>query len=123
MSIVPNRSQFAQLAAAPDEGPVVMLNLLKFKPGDGQDEFRQYGDSAKKMVEARGGKLLWQGRPQQTLIGDEDVDAWDYVALVEYPSRKTFIEMVTNADYMKAHEHREAGVDRTVLLACRAVEF
>ena len=32
MSITPNADQFHDLAAAADEGPVVMLNLLKFKP-------------------------------------------------------------------------------------------
>ena len=32
-AITPNLDQFQALAAAPDEGPVVMLNLLKFKPG------------------------------------------------------------------------------------------
>ena len=31
MSIRPNADQFAELAAHPDDGPVVMLNLLKFK--------------------------------------------------------------------------------------------
>ncbi len=29
--IRPNKDQFLELASAPDEGPVVMLNLLKFK--------------------------------------------------------------------------------------------
>ena len=30
--IRPNKEQFIELMNAPDEGPVVMLNLLKFKP-------------------------------------------------------------------------------------------
>ncbi|HEY2430558.1 MAG TPA: DUF1330 domain-containing protein [Acidimicrobiales bacterium] len=114
MAVVPNKQQFAELAASPIEGPVVMLNLIKFSD---RKEYAEYGDSALKMVEQRGGRLLWHGDPQQTLIGDAD---WDYVALVEYPSRKAFIDMVTNPDYLKAHEHREAGVDHTVLIACGA---
>jgi hypothetical protein len=32
-SIRPNRDQFLELLHAPDEWPVVMLNLLKFKDG------------------------------------------------------------------------------------------
>ena len=40
------------------------------------------------------------------------------VALVEYPSRQSFIEMVSNPDYMKAHAHREAGLERTIVIAC-----
>ena len=30
-AIKPNKAQFVELMEAPDEGPVVMLNLLKFK--------------------------------------------------------------------------------------------
>ena len=70
------------------------------------------------MVEARGGKVLWMGKVDQTLIGDLDADDWDSIALVQYPSRKAFIEMTTSKEYDAAHEHRESGLERTVLLAC-----
>ncbi len=55
------------------------------------------------------------GRADQMLIGDADANDWDSVALVQYPSRKAFIDMVTTPDYEKAHEHRESGLERTVL--------
>jgi uncharacterized protein (DUF1330 family) len=69
------------------------------------------------MVEDRGGKVLWMGRADQTLIGDPS-EGWDSVALVEYPSRKAFIDMVSTSEYEQAHEHRESGLERTVLIAC-----
>jgi uncharacterized protein (DUF1330 family) len=116
--IRPNKQQFLDLMNAPDEGPVVMLNLLKFKPRDGASEYNKYGNSVVQMVEARGGKVLWLGAVDQTLIGDLDADAWDAVALVQYPSRTAFIEMTTSKEYDAAHEHRESGLERTVLLAC-----
>jgi len=121
--ITPNREQFEQLALAPDEGPVVMLNLLKFKAaaadgsGSGADAYRRYGKAAVEMVEERGGKVLWAGRGDQILIGDPGED-WDQIVLVEYPSRRAFIEMVTTPEYTDAHEHREQGLERTVLVAC-----
>jgi uncharacterized protein (DUF1330 family) len=68
------------------------------------------------MVEDQGGRILWQGRADQVLIGDPAAD-WDSVVLVEYPSRKAFIDMVTAPKYEEAHEHREAGLERTVLVA------
>jgi uncharacterized protein (DUF1330 family) len=116
-AIRPNKEQFLALMEAPDDGPVVMCNLLKFKAGGGAKEYGTYGDSAVRMVEARGGKVLWMGRVDQTLIGSTD-EVWDAVALVEYPSRKAFIEMTTSKDYEQAHEHRESGLERTLLLAC-----
>ena len=122
--ITPNREQFEQLAHAPDDGPVVMLNLLKFKAsatgnggGSGADAYQRYGEAAVEMVEARGGKVLWAGRGDQIRIGDPDED-WDQGVLVEYPSRQAFIEMVTTPEYDDAHKHREQGLERTVLVAC-----
>ena len=125
-AIKPNKAQFLELMEAPDEGPVTMLNLLKFKAaaGDtgatgasGASEYAKYGDAAVQMVEARGGKVLWMGRADQILIGDPAED-WDSVALVQYPSRQAFIEMVSTPEYEQAHEHRESGLERTVLIAC-----
>ena len=121
-AIRPNKQQFVDLMDAPDDEPVVMLNLLKFKDktDDGEtgaSEYGKYGDAVVQMVEDRGGKVLWMGRADQTLIGDP-AEGWDSVALVEYPSRKVFIDMVTAPDYEKAHEHRESGLERTVLIAC-----
>ena len=37
---------------------------------------------------------------------------------MQYPSRKAFVEMTTSKEYDAAHEHRESGLERTVLLAC-----
>jgi uncharacterized protein (DUF1330 family) len=116
-AIRPNKEQFLELMNAPDEGPVVMLNLLKFKPREGASEYNKYGESAVQMVEARGGKVLWMGKVDQTLIGPVD-QAWDAIALVQYPSRKAFIEMTSTKEYNAAHEHRESGLERTLLLAC-----
>ena len=57
------------------------------------------------------------GKVDQTLIGPAD-EAWDAIALVQYPSRKAFIEMTSTKEYDAAHEHRESGLERTLLLAC-----
>jgi len=126
MTIRPNVEQFKELAGSSKEGPVVMLNLLKFKhradgeDGSGASAYRRYGDAAVKMIEEQGGRLLWAGKADQVLIGDPSED-WDQVLLVEYPSRKSFIEMVSNPEYNKAHEDREAGLERTIVVACTSV--
>jgi len=133
MAITPSKEQFTEFAHHSREGEVVMINLLNFARPDaeataahsthaadssGADAYRDYSDQVVKMVEARGGRVIWTGRPEHVLIGNSDADAWDLVALVSYPSRSAFIDMVTSPDYEKAHEHRERGLDRTVLLAC-----
>jgi uncharacterized protein (DUF1330 family) len=123
-TIVPRPDQIQALVADPDQGPVVMLNLLKFKEratgedGTGADAYRRYGDAVIKMVEARGGRVLWSGRATHVLVGEE-ADKWDAIALVQYPSPTAFLEMAMSAEYQKIHAHREAGLLSTVLIACR----
>ena len=126
MAISPTESQIDQLVAdaGTSTGEVVMLNLLKFAAtagdgggGSGEDSYARYGAKVIAMVEERGGRMLWMGKPDQVVVGDEDADAWDAVALVMYPNRSAFIDMVSQPSYTDAHEHREGGLERTVLLA------
>jgi len=127
MAITPNKEQFVAFATAERSGEVVMLNLLKFKQkadsgdGSGSDAYNRYGALVTKMVEERGGRMVWLGNAENVLIGDVDTDAWDAVALVAYPSRQAFIDMATSPSYTEAHKHREDGLERTVLIACEAV--
>jgi uncharacterized protein (DUF1330 family) len=127
-AITPNVEQFQQLAASPDEGPVVMINLLKFRNGDapegttGVEEYRRYGDTALEMIKAQGGRILWAGTGDQVLIGDPGQD-WDAVLLVEYPSRAAFIAMVSSPEYLEAHAHRERALERTIVIACTPAPF
>jgi uncharacterized protein (DUF1330 family) len=125
MAITPTREQFSAFAQDPREGEIVMINLLHFAAADegpepsGQGAYRDYGDQVVKMVEARGGRVLWTGQPEHVLIGDPEHDGWDLVVLVSYPSRAAFIDMVSSPNYQEAHTHRERGLDRSVLLACQ----
>ena len=132
MAITPTREQFTEFAHGTRDGEVVMINLLHFARSDaatdedaaettGAHAYRDYSDQVVKMVEARGGRVIWTGRPEHVLIGDPTADAWDLVALVSYPSRAAFVDMVTSPNYGEAHADRERGLDRTVLLACEPV--
>lgn len=123
--IKPTREQIMRLAESPDDGPVVMLNLLRFADkaaGDagksGADSYETYGDQMGEIMAQRGIKLLWRGRADSVVIGDDAGDAWDMVLLVEYPSRKAFLEMGASKEYEKAGEHRTAALADSRLIAC-----
>ncbi|MCH8066639.1 MAG: DUF1330 domain-containing protein [Chloroflexi bacterium] len=111
----PDKLESFTAAAEQDEGPVVMLNLLKFKEGGGALAYATYGNLARTIIEEVGGRVLYSGRVDQILVGE--TGDWDAIALVEYPNRKTFLEMVSRPDYLQAAEHREAGLEQTVLMA------
>ncbi len=113
-SIVPTDEALHALASNPDEGVVVMLNLLKFKGEEGARAYDRYVESVSKLLEARGARIVYAGRAAELLVGDE---TWDAILLVEYPSRKVFLEIVTTPEYRAAHVDREQGLERTVLYA------
>ena len=54
-------------------GPVVMLNLLKFRQaaegeeGTGAEAYARYGYAVVKLIEERGGRVLWSGRAERCL--------------------------------------------------------
>jgi uncharacterized protein (DUF1330 family) len=124
MSIKPTKEQITAFLAAPTSGPIHMVNLLKFKAKtssdtSGQASYNKYGENVLKMVQERGGKIVWHGKPMGVLIGDNDADAWDYIVIIEYPSRDAFIEMTSQPNYDEIHGDREQGLERTALIPTR----
>ena len=124
MPIGPTKEQIKALVESDLETPVVMLNLLKFAEragdengaGSGRDSYARYGERVRSMLEQVGGRILWQGRADSVVIGGED-DEWDAVILVEYPSRKAFIEMTSSPKYGDVSKDRTAGLADSRLIA------
>lgn len=116
-SLETTAEQFAALAARPADAPVVMVNLLKFKPEGGVESYLQYGQEVVPHLEGVGAKLRYAGGAPSVVIGDGERPWWDVILIVEYPTPQAFIDMVTTREYAKVHEHRAAGLDRGDLIA------
>jgi uncharacterized protein (DUF1330 family) len=102
----PNEDGFADLSSRIDEGPVTMLNLLAFKPDGGRERYMEYGTAVLPLLEGAGGRVVFQGQAAPVLLGDK---SWDLVLLVEYPTRRAFIEMIQSPEYQAiAHLRTEA---------------
>lgn len=112
--IHPSNAGLQAMSNNPSDGPVVMLNLLKFKRGGGSKAYAKYSDAFQQVLERNGGRFLYLGRGAEMLVGHED---WDAVALVEYPSRRVFLELTSSPEYAAMATHREDGLERTVLYA------
>ena len=66
-SIMPTPDVIQKLAQAPDTGKVVMLNLLKFKPGTGAASYNEYGRHVGQILEEdRGARAI--RRPGRTVV-------------------------------------------------------
>lgn len=92
--------------AAGEERPVTMLNLLRFQPDGGRERYAEYGAAVAPLLDGVGGRVVFVGESAPPLLGG---DSWDLVALVEYPTRQAFLEMVGSSEYQViAHLRTEA---------------
>jgi uncharacterized protein (DUF1330 family) len=127
ISQYPNADQIGALLASTEPGPVVMVNLLKFKDRadapdagiSGKDAYAKYANAMVALVRENGGRLIWSGRLTGMVIGASDVP-FDMVALVEYPSRQAFVQMVQDARVQAIGVHRAAGLEGQWLMSATA---
>ena len=118
IALHPTREQIQALLADPTPGPVVMLNLLRFEPG-GEAAYRRYASEMRTLVEGRGGRFLWSGRVTAQVIGSGG-EGFEVIGLVEYPSRKAFVEIATSPEVAAIGVHRAEGLEGQWLLATTA---
>ena len=78
----------------PPDAPVVMINLLKFHPGDGLEHYLTYSRGVQPHLDRVGGKLRYAGANPHNVIGDGPRPWWDAILVVEYPSPQAFVDMV-----------------------------
>jgi uncharacterized protein (DUF1330 family) len=118
-ALLPTPEQMQAFLKLPDEAPVVMVNLLKFKPNGGEAEYAKYAAGVEPILKKLGAKILFAGKAEFCLIGHAD---WDMVALVQYPRKKVLVQMAMSPEYRAIHHHREAGLQGQVNYAVVAVD-
>ncbi|MFT7579909.1 MAG: hypothetical protein ACI9MR_001576 [Myxococcota bacterium] len=128
--VEPTAESFRALLARGLTGPVVMLNLLRFRqvadysasphmapdtPVSGRDAYATYADQVAPMLQAAGGQVVYIGNSGAHLIGPTE-EAWDRVLLVRYGSLQAFLSMVADPAYLTVAAHRTAALVDSRLL-------
>ena len=119
MPIEPDQKQLAEmqaLAGSAEDGPLVMLNLNRYRD---RDAYLRYGAVAAEMLGTVGAQILWHADAAGTVVGDEG-DVYDEVIAVWYPSAAAFVEFATNPRVVEAFPHRVEGLERATLIRCTA---
>lgn len=123
MTVEPLPEQLQALVKGDLEAPVVMLNLLRFadrakdveEDMTGADAYDRYGAEVLPYLERAGGEVVWQGTASPNVIGPPE-ERWDRVLLVRYPSRRAFLEMVSDPGYREIARWRSAALDDSRLV-------
>lgn len=130
MYIEPTAEAGAAFFGNPPAGPIVMLNLLRFRevadytehpelapasPISGQDAYKLYAANTVPLLLAAGGEVLFQGSAGPNLIGPAD-EHWDVALLVRHNSAQAFLAFASNNDYLAGIGHRTAALADSRLL-------
>jgi hypothetical protein len=119
-----DREYAQRLATTPtdQDGPVWMINLMKYR------ERADYADGRTSSISgieadnlytpleslaAVGAEVVFAGVVDTQLLGSP---SWDRVGVVKYPTRRAFIEMQSRPEFVAKHAHKEAGMERTIVI-------
>ena len=116
MAVDPRGADLKRYLAEDPGGPVVMLNLLRFKPDGGRERYQQYVEHFTRTAAAYGARTTYLGDGSTALVA-EPGQSWDAVLLVQYPSRQHFADMVRDPEYQKGTHLRTEALEEAVLQA------
>ena len=117
----PNKDQMKLFMEFPDDSPIKMVNLLKFKDKasyddgrttdlSGQEAYAIYASEVIKHLEKVGAEVIFTSKVKGLLIGDAE-NLWDMVIIAKYPNKTAMIKMIMDSDYLESEKHRSAGLE------------
>jgi hypothetical protein len=117
------------LATRPPEedGPIWMVNFMRYREradyGEGEGEGEDGGISGREaddryapteVLADIGADIAYFG---DTVGADDSPDPeWHRMAIVRYPTRRSFIDMQSREDFQEKRVHKDAGMDFTIIM-------
>ena len=96
-----------------DGGPVVILNLLKFKSGESLATYLDYVNRVMEECGDSGIELVYGGELKEQIQGD--IGEWDAVLLARYPSRRHAYERFRSEKDQALNPLAAAALEKRVL--------
>ena len=118
--VVPNEEQIKGFMAPGHDGPIYMLNLLKYKEKAEYEDGREtdltgaeaygiYGAEVVAHLARVGGAPMFSAKVERLMLGEVE-ELWDTAAIAMYPSRQAMMDMMSSPDYQASAVHRAAGL-------------
>jgi hypothetical protein len=109
---------------AEEDGPFWALNLMKYREVAAYADGNPTAVSGKEAddaysplgpLKAIGAMVAFHGDVLDQRAGDPQ---WDRIGIVRYPTRASFFAMQQRDDFKDKHEHKEAGMEFTIVMSC-----
>jgi len=137
--LIPTEEQLAKLQSLPGDEPVGALNLFhfndkaKYQPEDpeygtpaaditGREAYARYGDIAGGFIRDLGGRVVFSAPIDQVMIGPAS-PPWDLAAVMYFPTRKAFMQMLSDSEFQSASRHRKAALASHTMLHLAGTPF
>ncbi len=121
-----------ELLASDDGKEFIMQNLVRYRPkalyppgydysDDPRAADKRYGKSIVWPLLRHGNLMLFIGRRTGNFVVPEGADAWHYVAMVRYRSRRDFLRFAMEANQADKFVHKWAAIEKTHIFPVRPV--
>ena len=118
--VLPNEEQIKGFFGPAPDGPIYMVNLLKFKSRaeyedgrstelTGKEAYGIYGNAVAELLPEFGGFVGFFADVERLMLGEVE-ELWDEVAVAVYPSRSAMMEMMQSPRMQEIGVHRAAGL-------------
>jgi len=115
-----DHGQFTKLLEKGPDGPIFMVNLLKFKDRaeyedgretalSGREAYMIYGRAVADILPKFGGRAVFAADVTFLSLGQVE-ELWDEVAIAMYPARADMVRMSMSDEWREAAVHRSAGL-------------
>ena len=111
--LTPDAATMQRLRDSVGPGPVVLVNLVKFRPDGGSEAYARYGQVVGPLIRPAGGQVVYSGTAGPMVAGRQE--DWDRVILVRFDNIDRFLEMVGDPIYQnEARRLRIEALERTL---------
>ena len=115
-----SRERVEEMMQPGPDGPIHMINLLKFKDRaeyedgretdlTGYEAYQLYGQAVSNIIQDYGGEVTFAADVTFLALGQVE-ELWDEVAIATYPNRGALLEMSSSDAWREASVHRTAGL-------------
>ena len=131
--VLPNQEQMQGFMEPGPDGPIYMVNLLKYKDVaeyedgretalSGREAYQVYAVAVADLLVEFGGGMIFGGEVSRLMLGEVE-DLWDEVAIAMYPSRKAMLEMMMSPTMQEIGQHRAAGLAGQLNIETTAIDM